>query len=795
MKESRNSIDDIWGARTPYFGDWPVRRDEHSVEEPDKWIQSACVLCSTGCGIDIGVKDGKIVGVRGREVDRTNHGRLGPKGLYGWMANNSSDRLKKPMIRQNGRLREATWEEAMNLIVSKSREIIQQHTGNAIGIYNSGQLFLEEYYTLAVMARAGLGTPHIDGNTRLCTSTSSWALKLSFGTDGQPASFSDIDTTDCMFMVGHNMASTQTVVWARVLDRMHGSNRPKLVTMDTRSTNTTFRSDVHLMPRTGTNVAVLNGIMHLLIRDGKIDNEFIGRSTIGFEKLEKMVAKWTPELVKRVAAVPSDKLIEAANIIGDAPTLISTALQGVYQSNQATAAAVQINNIHLIRGMIGKAGCGIFQMNGQPTSQNTRECGANGDLPAFRNYKNEEHVKELAAIWNVEPETIPHWQPSTHAMQMFRYAEEGSLKMMWISGTNPAVSLPELARIRSILSKEDFFVVVNDAFMTETTALADVVLPAALWGEKTGCFTNADRTVHISNKAIDPPGQARSDFDIWLDYCERMKFKDKDGRPLIKWTTPEEAFEAWKVCSKGRPCDYTGITYAKLTGASGIQWPCNEKYPEGSERIYTDGVFNTDYNVCESFTHDLVTGAEIPPVDYKASNPAGKALILPCDYAPPHEEPDEKYPLWLTTGRLVYHFHTRTKTGRAPRLQEAAPEVYIQISDEDARELNIRDNEIIKVESRSGHMQGPARIGGIARGLLFIPFHYGYWDEADHLRAANELTRTSWDPVSKQPHFKYAAVRIEKIDTEIKNKVSEVKDDIISAAKNAVENMKQHLKI
>jgi len=445
--------------------------------------------------------------------------------------------------------------------------------------------------------------------------------------------------------------------------------------------------------------------------------------------------------------------------------------------------------------MIGKPGCGVFQMNGQPTAQNTRECGANGDLPAFRNWHNKEHVKELAAIWNVDPEAIPHWQPSTHIMQQFRYAEQGSLKMMWISCTNPAVSLPELSRIRKILAKEDFFVVVNDAFLTETAALADVVLPAAIWGEKTGCYTNADRTVHISHKAVDPPGEARSDFDIWIDYAKRMDFHDKDGLPLIKWKTPEEAFEAWKICSKGRPCDYSGLSYKKLTGGSGIQWPCNEQYPEGRTQLYTEGVFNTDFSYCESYTHDLETGAEMPPFEYKALNPAGKAILLPCDYQPPHEQPDEKYPLWLTTGRVVYHFHTRTKTGHSEALNNAAPDMYIQISEADAKLYEISDGEMIKVESRSGRVEGQARIGGIAQGLIFIPFHYGYWDGVQRFRAANELTKTSWDPVSKQPHYKYAAVRIEKVDTGVKKTLSDTKDEVVDVMKGVFENVKQKLKI
>ncbi|WP_254245000.1 molybdopterin-dependent oxidoreductase [Hymenobacter sp. BRD67] len=226
MEQSRDSIQDIWGPRTGYTGHWPVRVDEQTTETPDHWVQSACVLCSNGCGMDIGVKDGRIVGVRGRAVDRINHGRLGPKGLNGWVANHSPDRLTKPQIRRNGKLEDATWEEAMELIVSKSKQIIKEHTSGAIGFYTSGQLFLEEYYALAIVGKAGLGTPHMDGNTRLCTATAAAALKVSFGTDGQPGSYTDLDTTEAVLLVGHNMASQQTVLWARILDRLAGPNPP-----------------------------------------------------------------------------------------------------------------------------------------------------------------------------------------------------------------------------------------------------------------------------------------------------------------------------------------------------------------------------------------------------------------------------------------------------------------------------------------------------------------------------------------------------------------------------------------
>ncbi len=754
------------------------------------------MLCSNGCGIDIGVKDNRIVGVRGRAADRINHGRLGPKGLHGWEANSSPDRLTVPLIKINGTFRPATWDEAMDLIVQNSKDLIEKHTSGSLAFYNSGQLFLEEYYTLGVITKGGIGTNHVDGNTRLCTSTSSWALKLSFGTDGQPASYRDIDLTGALFLVGHNMAFTQTVLWSRVLDRLKGPKPPKLIVVDPRRTPTAEMADVHLMPRVGTNVPLLNGLLHQLILNGAIDKDYIEKHTVGFNELKSTVAKWTPELVEKITSVPADQLLKASEIIASTKSLVSTALQGVFQAWQATAAAVQINNVHLLRGLLGKEGSGVFQMNGQPTAQNTRECGANGELPAFFNWQNPKHVTQLAEIWNVDPAVIPHWGPPTHIMEIMRYAELGSVKMLWIAGTNPAVSLPDLGRIRHILTKNDLFVVVQDAFMTETAKLADVVLPTAIWGEKTGCYTNADRTVHISHKAIDPPGQAKSDFDIFVDYAKRMNLRDKDGQPLVKWFNPEEAFEAWKLCSKGRPCDYSGLSYEKLSKGSGIQWPCNEEYPDGKERLYTDGIFNTDYEQCEGYTHDLTTGGAVPAHKYEANNPAGRAIILACDYEVPLGFGDKAHPLLLTTGRLVYHFHTRTKTGRSKALNDAAPDVFIQLSEADAREHKIVEGDLVKVESKHGSVQGPARIGGISPGLVFIPFHYGYWDDKKSAStAANEVTKSSWDPVSKQPHFKYNAVKLVKLDSNLDEIASNAKDTVRDVMKSTIQTAKETLKI
>ncbi|MCK2219321.1 nitrate reductase [Actinomadura sp. ATCC 31491] len=768
-------IAEPWGTRTPYGpGDpWPVRVDaflEAGLREQDveRWVQSASILHSNGDAMDIAVRAGRVVGVRGRAADRVNHGRLDPKDLYGWQAGNAADRLTRPLVREGGRLVESDWDTAMERVTGRLKELLAEQGPSAAGFYTTGQLFLEEYYTLALIAHGGIGTNHVDGNTRLCTATAAAALKESFGCDGQPGSYTDVDHADVIALYGHNVAETQSVLWSRVLDRLAGPNPPALVCVDPRETEVARAAAVHLAPRPGTNVALMNGLLHEIVANGWTDEAYLRDHVVGFEELRERVANWPAEEAARVCDVPVADLREAARLIGTAERLLSTVLQGFYQSHQATAAAVQVNNVHLVRGMLGRPGCGVLQMNGQPTAQNTRECGADGDLPGFRNWANDAHVQDLARVWNIDPLDIPHYSPPTHAMQMFRYAEEGSIRFLYVIGTNPAVSLPELRRVRSILRREGLFLVVQDIFLSETAQLADVVLPAATWGEKTGTFTNADRTVHLSDKAVEPPGEARPDLDIFLDLARRLDLRDKDGAPLVKWHDAEGAFEGWKECSRGRPCDYSGLTYDRLRGGSGVQWPCDDEHPDGTERLYAGGRFFSDPACCEDYGRDLVTGAPLSGTEYRALNPDGKAIIKAAEYVPPHEQPGEEFPLWLTTGRTLYHFHTRTKTGRTPQLRRAAPEPWAELSPGEAARNGLAEGDLVEIATPRGSVRARLRVTGMRDGVVFLPFHYGYWDEpggsgpedGESGRAANELTLTDWDPVSKQPIFKTAAARV-----------------------------------
>src|SRR6478735_3479848 len=752
-------IADIYGARTPHTRGtvWPARVDQylnHGVDEGsvDRWVQSACLLCSNGCGCDIAVKDGRMVGVRGRATDVVNHGRLGPKGLYGstrWA--HSPDRLTRPLVREGATLVETDWDTAMGRIVTRSRALLEEKGPLSHGFYTSGQLFLEEYYTLAVIGKAGLGTPHMDGNTRLCTATSAAAFKESFGADGQPGSYTDIEHCDAVFLYGHNMPETQTVLWARILDRTRGEDPPKVVCVDPRRTLVALEAErtggVHLAPRVGTNLALMNGLTRELFVHDWLDRAWVEAHTLGLDDLRDIVEPYTPEHVAELCGVDADDVRKAARIFGESEAVLSTVLQGFYQSHQATAASVAVHNLHLLRGMLGRPGAGILQMNGQPTAQNNRECGADGDLPGFRNWDNPAHVQQLADAWDVDAMTIPHWAPPTHAMQIFSYAETGSIGLLWISATNPAVSMPESARIRRILGGDQCFVVVQDLFLTETAELADVVLPAAGWGEKTGCYTNVNRTVHLSEKAVEPPGEARSDLDIFLMYADAMGFTNRSGRPLIGWRTPEEAFDAWAAVTAGRPVDYTGLSYA-------------------------DAVFPTDTDYCETYGHDLLTGGTVTEQEHRAMNPAGRAFLKGAPYTPAHEQSSEQYPLLYTTGRTVYHFHTRTKTGRSRDLNAAAPDAWVELSPADAETRGIVEGDWVRVESPREAIEVRARVGQVMEGAVFAPFHYGHWEpdeahggghaDAGH-RLANELTMTVWDPVSKQPTFKTAACQVTRV--------------------------------
>ncbi|WP_051344371.1 molybdopterin-dependent oxidoreductase [Alicyclobacillus herbarius] len=731
----------------------------YSQGEVDRWVYSTCNICSVGCGCFIAVKDNKIVGIKGNGKHPVNRGRLGPKGENQWYANNSPDRLLTPLVRNaSGKLVPTTWDTAMDLFVQKSKEVLSTLGPDGIAIYSTGQGVLEDYYTIAKIGRAGLRSHLLDANTRLCTATTQWALLESFGVDGSPAGFEDLDVTDTIMLFGHNIAETGTVLFERIMSRKRRGEKPFIIVVDPRKTLTADAADLHLQLIPGSNLALLNGILHLILQNGWIDKTFIANHTVGFDEMAKSVEPWNLDVTAEVTGLPRGQIMRAAEQLGKTPSLVSTTLQGAFQSADATSTCIAINNLHLVRGLIGRPGCGPLHMAGQPSSSTNRTVGGVGSYPANRNPSNPKHIQEMAELWNVEPSHL-EIGPEKDIEHMIYLMETGKLGLFWNIHTNPLASLPNRWRARKALEKT--FVVVQDAFLTETTEVADIVLPTAMWGEKEGLMENADRMLNLCEIAVPPPNGVKADFYILLDYAKRMGFTDKDGNPLIQYTTPRECFEEWKRVSRGRPSDMTEMTYEKIKEKNGIQWPANKQRPDGTPRLYEDLVFHTHVDDAQSFGKDPNTGRERTKEEFERIGANGRAILYGLTYYPPAERPTPEFPLWLTTGRIVWHWHTRTKTGRSPNLHMAAPQGYVEIHMQDAEKLSILPGEMVRVVTARGSIEVPARVVDTVRpGLVFVPFHFGSWTQN---QSANDLTVDFVDPVSKQPIFKQSACRVEPV--------------------------------
>ena len=726
--------------------------------EPDAWVPSACILCSNGCGLDVAVKDGRIVGVRGAADHPVNFGHLGPKGLHGWVANNSPRRGMTPMIRRTkgAPLQPASWPEAMDFFIEKFKAAWRLGRDN-LACYNSGQLTIEEFYTLGKLWRGGLQSSNIDGNTRLCTATSATGLMANFGVDGPVASYADVDQADLLCLYGHNVAEAQTVLWERMLAARQ-KNGGRIIVADPRRTPTVRQgADLHIQLRVGTNVALMNGLIHLLIARGRANRDFIQKYTVGFARLDETARAYPPDRVAEICGVPPYELETAAEWIGSTPRMVSTVLQGFYQSVEATASSSLVNTVHLLMGAIGKPGAGPLLMAGQPAAMCNREAGAGGSYPAYRNPHSETQMRDLCALWNLDFETF-HPESPKDILLMMETAERGEIEFMWVIGTNPLVSLPDQNRSERILRR--LFLVVQDPFLdAETVDLADIYFPAAMWGEKTGCVTNADRSVNLLTKAVEPPGEARSDFDLFVEVAKRLEFKDRDGAPLIPFTKPEDAFEEWRKVSKGRPCDYSGMSYELIRQMGAVRWPCNERHPRGAERLYEDLKFFTGVDECESYGADFLTGNKNTRSDYERIDPKGKAFLKPAHWRRQPNPASDDYPFVLITGRVVYHFHTRTKTGRSAALSERAPLPYVEIHPADAARLEIALGDLVEITSPNGRWEGVAMVVDTVRpGEVFVPFHYGHGAQS-----ANQHTWYARDPVSHQPQLKSSPVAVRRL--------------------------------
>ncbi|HJS86353.1 MAG TPA: molybdopterin oxidoreductase family protein [Acetobacteraceae bacterium] len=726
--------------------------------EPDAWVHSACILCSNGCGLDIAVKDGRIVGVRGSADHPVNFGHLGPKGEHGWIANTAKRRGTAPMIRRGKGepLRPVSWPEAMDFFIEKFRDAWDQGHEN-LACYNSGQLTIEELYTLGKLWRGGLQSSNIDGNTRLCTATSATGLMANFGADGPVASYVDIDQADLLCLYGHNVAEAQTVLWERMLAAKQ-KNGGRIMVADPRKTPTVRQgADLHLQLRPGTNVALMNGVIHLLIERGWVNHDFVSQRTVGFAELNAVAGQYPPERVADICGIAREELERAAEWIGTTPRVVSTVLQGFYQSVEATASSSLVNTVHLLTGAIGKPGAGSLLMAGQPSAMCNREAGAGGSYPGYRNPHSEAQMRDLCERWNLDFDTF-HPEVPKDILLMMETAERGEIEFMWVIGTNPLVSLPDQNRSERIFKK--LFLVVQDPFIdAETVDLADIYFPAAMWGEKTGCVTNAERSVNLLLKAVEPPGQARSDFDIFVEVAGRLGFKDRDGAPLIPFRAPKDAFEEWRTVSKGRPCDYSGMSYDLILEMGAVRWPCNEQHPRGSERLYEDLRFWTGIDECESYGADFLTGNKNTRSDYERVDPKGKGFLKPVHWRRQPNPVSDAHPFTLITGRVVYHFHTRTKTARSTALNERAPRAYVEIHPDDAARLEIALGDLVEITSPNGRWEGVAMVvDTVRRGEVFVPFHYGQGSQS-----ANQHTWYARDPVSHQPQLKSSPVAVRRL--------------------------------
>ena len=618
-------------------------------EDVDRWVQSACVLCSNGCACDIAVKDGRMVGVRGRADDRVNHGRLGPKGLYGRGSGNGPGPphpAARPRERPAGRVRlgHGHGPDRRGSPARCSTSSARSRTASTPAASCSSRSTTPS----RVIGKAGLGTPHMDGNTRLCTATAAAAMKESFGSDGQPGCYDDIEACDALvpLRTQHGRDPDRAVVAG---SRPPGRTGPTGARRGrppayTRRRGRRGTGGVHLAPLPGTNQALMNALLHEVIEHGWVDRRLRRTHTRSGSTSSPQPSRRTrPNAPPRSAASRPRTCGGQPSCSAPRGRVLSTVLQGFYQSHQATAAACQVNNLHLLRGMIGRPGRGVLQMNGQPTAQNTRECGADGDLPGFRNWDNPEHIHELARLWNVDPLKIPHWAPPTHAMQIWRYAEQGSIRLLWISATNPAVSLPDLARIRDILARDDLFVVVQDGFLHRDRR----VRRRGPAGGDVGRETRHVHQRHPHRPPVRESGRPAGRGAQRPGHLPRLRAAD--GLPRPRRQTADPVVDAGRrVPRPGRSAAAAGCATTpacptrSYAGAAESPGPATTSTPDGRERLYADGVFPTDPDSCEDYGHDLLTGATTTAE--RVPGHAGRTAVPSSRPRPTNRRPSSRGP-------------------------------------------------------------------------------------------------------------------------------------------------------
>jgi len=694
-------------AQDPAFGYTSASR------VADNWTRTTCGYCSVGCGLLIGTREGRAVAVRGDENHPVNRGKLCPKGLSEHHTIAAAGRALYPMLHD----RRVGWDEALDTMAARFRSIQERHGAGSVAVIGTGQLVTEEFYTLGKLVQLGLGTNNYDGNTTLCMASAVSGYKRSFGSDGPPGCYDDLATADFILLIGANIAENHPILCQRLAENA----RTTLVVADPRRTKTAMMADLYLPVKPRSDIALLNGIAHVLIRDGLVNHDYIASHTTGFDELKQHVAQFTPEHTAAVTGLDADVIERVAMLYGRAKAGFIGWTMGVNHSTQGAETVNAINNLALITGQIGRAGAAPFSITGQCNAMGTREAGFTSSLPGYRKFESAADRAELAGLWNLDAGRIPAKRGLAYP-DIIEAALSKKIRGLWIIATNPVVSFPNHNVLLQALETLEFLVVQDGFHPTPTSALADLVLPAAIWGEKEGTYTNSERRVSKVNAAVAPPGEARPDFDIFLDFAGRLGVRDE---LFPGWQTPRDAFEEWKRVSKGRLCDYSEMTYETLEASGGMQW--------GGARLYSDGHF--------------------PTVD-------GRARLYSIECHPFPEQPNGEYPLVLNTGRTVEHWHTRTKTGAVPILDAMSPRAWLEMNPRDARRFKLKPHDRVTViSSRSRVDNVELRVTEIvAPGQVFMPFHF---EEAN----SNRVTQSAYDPISREPNFKQCAVSVTKTES------------------------------
>jgi anaerobic selenocysteine-containing dehydrogenase len=711
------------GADRYRYVDDPLQGPVHASRSAERWVRSTCGYCSVGCGMLLGVRGERVVAVAGDPDHPVNGGRLCPKGLSEHHTISASGRLTAPRI-DGVRV---TWETALDRVVSDFRRLVEEHGPEAVAIISTGQLVTEEFYALGKLARLGMGLAHYDGNTTLCMASAVSGYKLSFGTDGPPGCYEDLEQADVVVLWGANIADNHPLLVPRLL----ANESAEVIVVDPRVTKTAQLATMHVPVAPRTDVSLLNAILRIVLDEGLVDLVASRSLVDGLDELLAHLGGVDLDVAAAECGVGLDDIRRMALAIGGAERCLVAWSMGVNHSAQGTETVTLLNTLCVLTGNIGRPGAAPFSITGQCNAMGTRETGFTASMPGYRSYDDPEHRRQLAEHWGVDEARLPAERGRAYP-DIVNAVMNGRIKGLWIIGTNPVVSFPNREVLEAALGRLELLVV-QDGFETPTTALADVVLPAAIWGEKEGTYTNSERRVSRVRAAVSPPGEARPDFDIFLAMAERWGCRDE---VFPAWTEPRDAFDEWRRVSAGRPCDYSGITYERIDAAGGVQWPCPSDDPDvplgGTPRLYTDLRFN---------------------------RPNRRAELRSVTRRPLCEPPGRRFPLILNTGRTVEHWHTRTKTGRVPVLEGLAPDAWLEIHPIDAAGLGVRSGDLVRVSSSRGSVDRlRARVTSIVRqGEVFIPFH---WDE----RCANRLTADEFDPISREPNYKQCAVRVERVD-------------------------------